>query len=56
MCHELLCGVRNSIGCTFAEHSRFTDWLGIQEVDGHTAEENHLAILLLAWAYILSAR
>jgi hypothetical protein len=56
MCHELLCGVRNSIGCTFTEHSRFTDWPSIQEVDGHTAEENHLAIWLLAWAYILSAR
>jgi hypothetical protein len=56
VCHELLCGVHNSIGCTFAEHSRFTDWPGIQEVDGHTAEGNHLAILPLAGAYILSTR
>jgi hypothetical protein len=56
MCHELLYGVHNSIGCAFAEHSRFTDWPGVQEIDGHTAEGNHLAILFLAWAYILSAR
>ncbi len=39
------------------------DWPGVQEVDGQTTEGdgqtnegNHLTILLLAWAYILSAR
>lgn len=56
VCHELLCGVHNSIGCAFAEHSRFTNWPGVQEVDGQLIEGNHLAILALAWAYILSAR
>lgn len=54
--HKLLCGVHNSIECAFAENSRFTDWPGIEGVDEHSAEGNHLAILLLAWAYILSAR
>jgi hypothetical protein len=33
----------------------FTDWLGIQEEDGQANKGNHLAILLLAWVYILSA-
>jgi hypothetical protein len=51
VCYELLRGVHNSIGCAFAEHSRFTDWPGVQEVDGQTTEGNHLTILLLAWAY-----
>ena len=55
LCHELLCGVNNSVACTFAEHSRSTDWPGVQEGDGQATEGNHLAILLLAWAYILSA-
>ncbi len=61
--HELLCGVFNSTGYSFAEHSRFMDWPGVQEGDGQTTEGdgqmtegNHLTILLLAWAYILSAR
>jgi hypothetical protein len=44
------------VACVFAEHSRFTDWPGVQEGDGQVTEGNHLAILLLAWAYILSAR
>ena len=56
LCHELLYGVNNSVACAFAEHSRFTDWPGIQEGDGQATEGNHLAILLLAWAYVLSAR
>lgn len=63
LCHELLCGVNKSVGCSFAEHPHFTDWPGVQEgdgqtiaSDGRTTEGNHLTILLLAWAYILSAR
>jgi hypothetical protein len=44
------------VACAFAEHSRFTDWPDIQEGCGQATEGNHLAILLLAWAYILSAR
>jgi hypothetical protein len=39
------------MACAFAEH-----WPGVQEGDGQATEGNHLAILLLAWAYILSAR
>jgi hypothetical protein len=61
--HELLYGVFNSVGCSFAECSRFMDWPGVQEGDGQTTERegqtiegNHLTILFLAWAYILSAR
>lgn len=54
--HELLCGVSNSMGFSFAEHSRFMDWPGVQEGDEQITEGNHLTILLLAWAYILSAR
>ena len=61
--HELLCGVYNSVGCSFAEQSHFMDWPGVQgeggsiiDEDGETPEGNHLAILTMAWAYILSAR
>jgi hypothetical protein len=43
LCHELLCGVNNSVACAFAEHSRFTDWPGVQEGDGQATEGNHLA-------------
>jgi hypothetical protein len=56
MRHEILCGFRNSVGYSFAEQSHFMDWPGVQETDRQTIEGNHLAILLLAWAYILSAR
>ena len=63
ICHELLCGISKSVGCSFAEQSHFTDWPGVREGNGQTivrdgriTEGNHLAILLLAWAYILSAR
>ncbi|KAL8706510.1 MAG: hypothetical protein Q9201_000442 [Fulgogasparrea decipioides] len=51
----LLCGLLNSRSCTFAEKSRFTDWPGVQEIDKDTIKGNHLAILFLAWAYVLSA-
>jgi hypothetical protein len=29
LCHKLLCGVYNSVGCSFAEQSHFMDWPGV---------------------------
>ncbi|KAL9632748.1 MAG: hypothetical protein Q9204_003664 [Flavoplaca sp. TL-2023a] len=56
LCQELLYGFHDSVGCSFAEQSHFMDWPGVQEGDRQKTEGNHLAILLLAWAYVLSAR
>ncbi|KAF2457041.1 hypothetical protein BDY21DRAFT_385925 [Lineolata rhizophorae] len=56
MRHELLCGVHRSIVCSFTERSCFTIWPGVHEGDSLVTMGNHLAILMLAWAYILSAR
>jgi len=53
--HELLCGVLKPVRCSFAEHSRFMNWPNVQG-EGSPTEGNHLAILLLAWSYIISAR
>src|SRR5271154_6465507 len=47
-CYDFCFGVNNSVACTFAEHSRFTDWPGVQG-DGQATQGNHLEILLLAW-------
>jgi hypothetical protein len=53
---DILCGVRSSTGCVLVEHCRFADWPGIQNEDEEERRGNHLAILILAWSYILSAR
>lgn len=52
----LICGVRSSLCCTLAKSSPFAEWPGVQEVDEQSPAGNHLAILILAWAFILSAR
>ena len=51
--HQLFCGFHRSVSCSFADGSPWSNWPGVQDEDG---EGNHLAILLLAWAYVLSAR
>lgn len=42
--------------CTLTAESSFADWPGVQGRDQDTIEGNHLAIIFLARAYILSAR
>ncbi|KAL8725872.1 MAG: hypothetical protein Q9181_006256 [Wetmoreana brouardii] len=53
---DLLCGGLHPTACTFQDTPRCTEWPGVNGLDGHPAKGNHLAILFLAWAYILSAR
>ena len=53
---DLLFGIQTSKTCSFATDVSFTNWPGVK--GGHEApvEGNHLGIIALAWAYILSAR
>lgn len=53
--HQLLLGVQRSTPCVFADDSRFGYWPGVQGTGDHPEEGNYLAILVFAWAYILSA-
>ena len=54
--HYLLLGMQNSILCDFTRDSRFIIWPQVQKEERNAGESNYLAILIFAWAYILSAR
>lgn len=53
---DLLFGIQTSKTCTFETGASFIDWPGIQGDHESSVEGNHLGIIALAWAYILSAR
>ncbi len=53
---DLLFGIQTSKTCRFETVASFTDWPGIQGDHKSSVEGNHLGIIALAWAYILSAR
>ncbi|KAL9580435.1 MAG: hypothetical protein Q9212_004494 [Teloschistes hypoglaucus] len=53
---QLICGIQHPNVCTLDAQSDFANWPGVQGRDEHAREGNHLAVLILAWAYILSAR
>ncbi|PGG94937.1 hypothetical protein AJ80_10083, partial [Polytolypa hystricis UAMH7299] len=53
--HQLLLGVQRSTRCTLKKDSSFASWPGVRDLQDSCANGNYLAILMLAWAYILSA-
>lgn len=53
---DLLFGIQTSKTCSFATGLSLTDWPGIRGGREGPVEGNHLGIVALAWAYILSAR
>ncbi|KAI4199756.1 MAG: hypothetical protein LQ350_004383 [Teloschistes chrysophthalmus] len=53
---KLHSGVSKSRQCVLTTKTSFAEWPGIRERDAHATAGNHLAILIMAWAYILSAR
>lgn len=56
MRHNIICGVRSSTNFSLQAQSSFENWPGVQEEGEQTSEGNHVSILILAWAYILSSR
>ncbi|GFF26429.1 hypothetical protein IFM61606_09742 [Aspergillus udagawae] len=53
--HQLLPATQTPLKVEFADHTSFTEWPTVQGLHGHD-EANYVTALLLAWAYILSAR
>ncbi|KAL8647415.1 MAG: hypothetical protein Q9210_005574 [Variospora velana] len=53
--HDLPCGFTNSVACHFSTSCPSVNWLTSQE-DGEDTDKGHITLLILAWAYILSAR
>lgn len=53
--HDLPCGFIAPVTCCLARSSRCTNWHVFEE-DRHQASGRHITIIILAWAYILSAR
>ncbi|KAE8356962.1 hypothetical protein BDV28DRAFT_125990 [Aspergillus coremiiformis] len=52
---HLILGVQSSLAVQISDSAPLAEWPGIQGISGHD-EGNYLAVLFLAWAYILSAR
>jgi hypothetical protein len=55
MPHKLLLGVQCSTSCVFT-NSDFESWPGVQGTQDRAVQGNFVAVLTLAWAYILSAQ
>lgn len=53
---DLLFGLQTSKTCSFVTGVSFTNWPGVKVGREAPVEGNHLGIITLAWAYILSAR
>ncbi|KAL1982515.1 hypothetical protein VTN96DRAFT_1240 [Rasamsonia emersonii] len=54
--HRLLFAVQHPTRCILEEGTAFSSWQGVQGLPDDAVDGNYLAILVLAWAYILSAR
>ncbi|KAJ6024262.1 hypothetical protein N7540_005059 [Penicillium herquei] len=52
---KLTLGKGRKLAVKFSEDAAFSDWPGVQELPGYD-QGNYFSVLLLAWAYILSAR
>lgn len=55
MSAQLVVGVQSSLAVHLSDSAPLTQWPGIQGALGQD-EGNYIAVLFLAWAYILSAR
>jgi hypothetical protein len=53
--HKLLLATQTTLEIEFSEETAFTNWPNIQGLDGHD-NGNYISVILLAWAYILSAK
>ncbi|KAL8912006.1 MAG: hypothetical protein Q9171_002919 [Xanthocarpia ochracea] len=53
--HDLPCGFSNPVACHLTKSCQSVDWLTFQE-DEEATDKTHITLLILAWAYILSAR
>ena len=56
LAQDLLFGIQTSKTCSFTTGVSFTNWPGVKGGLEAPVEGNHLGIIALAWAYILSAR
>lgn len=52
---EILYGVENLTACKFDTRACVDTWPGIQGENDNSSHESHPEVLVLAWAYILSA-
>ncbi|KAE8308144.1 hypothetical protein BDV41DRAFT_568477 [Aspergillus transmontanensis] len=51
----LLLATQNAMNVELSDSAPFAEWPGVQGLEGYD-EGNYIAVLFLAWAYILSAR
>ena len=55
MHRTLLLATQNAMNVELLDSAPFAEWPGVQRLEGYD-EGNYIAVLFLAWAYILSAR
>lgn len=53
--HKLLLATQATLKVEFSDETAFTDWPNVETLDGYD-QGNYISILVLAWAYILSAK